>query len=61
LKELLVKEGKDLLKNADLNVIAYSELILLMEARSNSGKVLFRIIKGFKSRDYNDRNAASAL
>jgi hypothetical protein len=55
------EEGKVLMKNAHLNEIAYTELIPSIDVRSSSGKVLFSIIKGCKSRDYSDGNSALAL
>jgi hypothetical protein len=36
----------------------YTELILSIDIRSSTGKVVFSIIKGCKSRDYNDGNSA---
>jgi hypothetical protein len=50
---------KVLMNNADLNEMTYTDLILSIDIRSSSGKVVFSIIKGFKSRDYN--NGSSAL
>jgi hypothetical protein len=41
------------MKNADLNEMDNMELILLIDVRSSSGKVVSSIIKGFKSRDGN--------
>jgi hypothetical protein len=54
------EEGKYLMKNADLHGTAYTEFIHSIDARSSGGKVLFRIIKGCKSRDYTDVNSALA-
>jgi hypothetical protein len=48
------------MKNADLNGMVCTELILLIDLRSISGKVLFSIIKGCKSRNYNHGNSALA-
>jgi hypothetical protein len=39
------EEGKVLMKNADLNEIAFTELILLTDVSSISCKVVFSIIK----------------
>jgi hypothetical protein len=36
--------------------LAYTELILLIDVKRNSGKVVLSIIKGFKSKDYTDGN-----
>jgi hypothetical protein len=44
------------MKNTDLNEMVYIYLILLIGVRISSGKVVFSIIKGFKSRDYFDGN-----
>ena len=41
-----------------LNEIAYSELILSVDIKTSSGKVAFNFIKGCKSKDYPDGNAA---
>ena len=44
----------------ELNEIAYTELILLIDVKTSSGKVAFNLIKGCKSKDYPDGNAAVA-
>jgi hypothetical protein len=54
------EEEKVLINNANLNEMAYTELILSIYVRRSSGKVMFRIIKGFKSRNYTDGNSALA-
>jgi hypothetical protein len=41
-----------------LNEIAYTELILLIDIKTSSGKVAFNLIKGCKSKNYPDGNAA---
>jgi hypothetical protein len=43
-----------------LNEIAYTELILSIYVKTSSGKVAFNLIKGCKSKDYSDGNAAIA-
>jgi hypothetical protein len=48
------------MENADLNEMSYTELILLIDVRISSGKVVFSIIKGCKSRDYADGNSVLA-
>jgi hypothetical protein len=40
--------------------IAYTELILSIDVKTSSGKVAFNLIKGYKSMDYSDGNAAIA-
>jgi hypothetical protein len=52
--------GKVLMKNADFNEMACTELIISIDVRISSGKVVFSIIKGYKSRDYTDGNSALA-
>jgi hypothetical protein len=42
------EEEMVLMKNSDLKEIAYTEGILLIDARSSSGKVVFSIIKLYK-------------
>ena len=39
---------------------AYTELILSIDVKSSNGKIAFNLIKGCKSKDYPDGNAASA-
>jgi hypothetical protein len=39
------------MENADLNEADYTESIILIDVRNSSGKVVFSIIKGCKSRD----------
>jgi hypothetical protein len=38
--------------------IAYTELILSIDVKTSSGKIAFNLIKGCKSKDYPDGNAA---
>jgi hypothetical protein len=44
----------------ELNEIAYTELILLIDVKASSGKVAFNIIRGCKTKDYPDGNGAIA-
>jgi hypothetical protein len=44
----------------NLNNIAYTELILSISVKNSSGKVVFNIFKGCKSKEYPDGNAAIA-
>jgi hypothetical protein len=46
------------MKNADHDEMASTELILSIDVRSCSGKIVFRIIKVCKSRDYTDGKSA---
>jgi hypothetical protein len=40
------KEGKKLTINADMNELAYSELILSIDDKTSMGKVVFSLVKG---------------
>jgi hypothetical protein len=44
----------------EMNEIAYSDLILSIDVKTSSGKIAFNLIKGCKSKDYSDCNAAIA-
>jgi hypothetical protein len=48
------------MKNTYLNKMAYTELILSIDVRNCSGKVVFSIIKGCKGRNYSDGNSVWA-
>jgi hypothetical protein len=54
----MTEEGKFLMQNESLFEMAHTELILSIGVRSSSGKVVFRIIKECKSRDYTDEYSA---
>jgi gag-polypeptide of LTR copia-type len=51
------EEGKKKMRIADLNELAYTELILSIDDKSSSGKVAFNLVKDCKSKDYVDGNA----
>ena len=53
-------EGKKKAKIIELNEIAYTELILSIDVKNSSGKIAFNLVKGCKSKDYLDGNAATA-
>jgi hypothetical protein len=53
------EEGRKMLKNADLNELAFTELLLPIDV-SSSGKITFGILKSFKTKDYEDGNASMA-
>ena len=53
-------EGKKKAKIIELNEIAYTELILSIDVKTSSGKIAFNLVKGCKSKDYVDGNAATA-
>jgi hypothetical protein len=54
------ESGKKKFMAIELNEIAYTELILSIDVKTSSGKFDFNLIKGFKSKDYPDSNAAIA-
>jgi hypothetical protein len=54
------EEGKKLTIAADMNELAYTELILSIDDKTSSGKVAFNLMKGCKNKDYADGNASMA-
>jgi hypothetical protein len=52
--------GKKKSITIELNEIAYTEFILLIDVKASSGKVAFNIIRKFKTKDYSDGNVAIA-
>jgi gag-polypeptide of LTR copia-type len=52
------EEGKKLLWIADLNEIAFTELILSIDVSNRNGKIAFGIVKSCKSKEFEDGNAA---
>jgi hypothetical protein len=46
------------LKISDLNELAYTELILSIDLRTSSGEMAFKMMKGWKNKDYTEGNAA---
>jgi hypothetical protein len=54
------EEGKKLRIAADINELAYKELILLIDDKTSSGKVAINLVKGCKNKDYADGNASMA-
>jgi hypothetical protein len=55
-----IKSGKKKSIAIEMNEIAYTELILSIDVKTSSGKVAFNLIKGCKSKDYSDGDAAIA-
>jgi hypothetical protein len=53
-------KGKKMLQINELNGIADTELILFIDVKASTFKIAFNIVKGYKTKDYPDRNAASA-
>jgi hypothetical protein len=54
------EEGRRLMKNADLNKLAFTESILSIDVINSSGKIAFGILKSCMLKDYEDRNASLA-
>jgi hypothetical protein len=54
------EEGKKLLRIADSNEIAFTELILSIDVSNSNGKIAFGIVKSCKSKEFEDVNAALA-
>jgi hypothetical protein len=54
------EEGKKWLQIAELNEIAFMELIPLIDVSNNNGKIAFGIVKSCKSKEFEDGNAALA-
>ena len=52
--------GKTMMNAVELNEIAYTELLLSIGAKTSNGKIAFNIVKGCKSKDHPDGNAAIA-
>jgi hypothetical protein len=51
------EEGKKKMIIADLNELAYTELILSINKETSSGKVACNLVKDFKSKNYVNGNA----
>jgi hypothetical protein len=54
------EEGKKLTIAANMNELAYTELILSIDDKISSRKVAFKFVKGCKNKDYVDGNASMA-
>jgi thermostable 8-oxoguanine DNA glycosylase len=54
------KEGRRVIKNADLNKLPFTELILSIDVSNSSGKIAIGIFKSCKTKDYEDGNARQA-
>jgi hypothetical protein len=55
------EEEKKLTIAADMNELAYTEQILLIDDKTSSGKVAFNLVKGCKNKDYADANANESM
>jgi hypothetical protein len=53
-------QGKRMLKIIKFNEIAFTELILSIDVKTSNGNIAFNLVKGCKSKDYPDGNAATA-
>ena len=49
-----------MLKIIELNKIAFTAVILSIDVKTSNGKIAFNLVKGCKSKDYPDGNAATA-
>jgi hypothetical protein len=58
--EVDTEEGKKLRIAADMNELAYAELILSIDDKTSNGKVAFNLVKGCKNKDYTDGNTSLA-
>jgi hypothetical protein len=58
--EVDTEEEKKLRIAADMNELAYTELILSIDDKTSNGKVAFNLVKGCKNKDYADGNASMA-
>jgi hypothetical protein len=58
---LVAGEDDDLIKIRELNEDAYSDLVLSIDTTTSAGKVAFSYVRGTKSADYKDGNAAVAF
>jgi hypothetical protein len=54
------EEVKNFIIAADMNELAYTELILSIDDKTSNGKVTFNLVKGCKSKEYVDGNAFMA-
>jgi hypothetical protein len=54
------EERKKLTIGADMDELAYTELILSIDDKTSSGKLAFNLVKGCKNKDYADGNASMA-
>jgi hypothetical protein len=48
------EEGKKLRIATNMNELAFTELILLIDDKTSSGEVAFNLVKGCKNKDYAD-------
>jgi thermostable 8-oxoguanine DNA glycosylase len=54
------EEGRRMMKNAELNKLAFTELKLSIDVSNSSGKIAYGILKSCKTKDYEDGNATHA-
>jgi hypothetical protein len=58
--EVDTEEGKKLRIAADMNELAYTEMILSIDDKTSNRKVAFNLVKGCNNKDYADGNASMA-
>jgi gag-polypeptide of LTR copia-type len=58
--EVTSEIGTEKSRIIELNEIAFTELILLIDVKTSSGKTAFNLVKGCKTKDHPDGNAARA-
>ncbi len=58
--DLTESEGKQMKKLRDLNDMAYGSFLLMIDGKSQSGKVAFKIVSGCKTDDLSNGDAALA-
>jgi hypothetical protein len=50
-------EGKRMMRIIDLIEMAFTKLVLSIDVSSSSGKIVFGIVKSYKTKDYEDGHA----
>ena len=53
-------DGKKKVEMAEMNEVAYSEIILSIELITGNGKIAFNLIQGCKTKEYVDGNVTMA-
>jgi hypothetical protein len=48
------EEGKKITIAADMNELAYTEIILLIDDKTSNGKAAFNLMKSCNNKDYTD-------
>jgi hypothetical protein len=58
--DMVSEEGNKLNITADMNKLAYTELILSINDKKSTGKVAFNLVEGCKNKENTDGNAGMA-